>query len=160
MPSKPSATPSLPSDPKQSGVTSWTIPQPADVLSYAYLWAREDAVGQVEGLKNRPVVVVVAVETAAIGSPELYVVPITHTAPDESDNAVELPAKVKRYLGLDSERSWVIVSELNRFIWPGPDVQPIKGSSTPLYGALPDWLFERIKAAILKSNAPVVKRTE
>ena len=141
-------------------MTSWTIPQPADVLSYAYLWAREAADGQDEGLKDRPVVVVVAVETATIGAPQLYVVPVTHSAPDESDNVVELPAKVKRHLGLDSERSWVVVSEINRFIWPRPDIRPIKGGLTPLYGALPDWLFERIKAAILKSNASVVKRTE
>jgi hypothetical protein len=94
-----------------------------------------------------------------IGAPQLYVVPVTHSLPDGGDSALELPAKVKRHLGLDSERSWIIVNEINRFTWPGPDIRAIKGGSTPLYGALPDWLFERIKAAILKSNAAIVKRT-
>jgi hypothetical protein len=39
--------------------------------------------------------------------------------PDRLDEAVEIPAVVKRHLGLDEARSWIVVSEINRFIWPG-----------------------------------------
>ena len=53
MTSKPSEPPSHPSDPEHS-TTSWTIPEPADVINYPYLWARKSAEGQEEGLKDRP----------------------------------------------------------------------------------------------------------
>lgn len=51
--STPSGTPNPPNGRKCS-TTSWTIPEPADVISYVYLCAREAATGQEEGLKDRP----------------------------------------------------------------------------------------------------------
>jgi hypothetical protein len=36
------------------------------------------------------------------------------------DFAVEIPAKVKERLALGQEQSWVVLSEWNEFIWPGP----------------------------------------
>jgi len=39
------------------------------------------------------------------------VVPITHRPPSDPSQAVELPPPVKRHLGLDDERSWVMVHE-------------------------------------------------
>jgi hypothetical protein len=57
-----------------------------------------------------------------------------------------------------------MVDELNRFIWPGPDVRVAPGSDAPFYDALPDWLFERMREGILRLNASgrlkVTKRTE
>jgi hypothetical protein len=77
---------------------------------------------------------------------------------------VEIPANVKKHLGLDRERSWIMVNELNRFIWPGPDVRPAPGSHTPFYDPLPDWLFERVREAILRHSGigklKVTKRTD
>jgi hypothetical protein len=58
-----------------------------------------------------------------------------------------VPANVKRDLRLDRDKSWVVVTELNRFQWPGPDVRVV-GDGTPFYGAIPDWLFVRVREAI------------
>ncbi len=46
--------------------------------------------------------------------------------PHDPNVAVEIPLRVKEHLGLDSERSWVILEEVNIFTWPGFDLRPIK----------------------------------
>lgn len=93
----------------------------------------------------------------------LLVAPVTHTPPSPGDAAIEIPARVKKQLGLDEAQSWVVVNELNRFVWPGPDVRLVPGSGTPFYDALPDWLFERVRQGVLDHNAAnklrVTKRT-
>src|SRR5687768_12591528 len=124
-PSKPSGPQNPQSGPGHS-TTSWTIPEPGDVIAYAYLWADEEAAGQEEGLKDRPAVVVLA--TIVDGDrTQLLVAPVTHLEPRSKADGVEFPPRVKRHLGLDDDRSWVIVTELNRFVWPGPDIRPAKG---------------------------------
>lgn len=102
--------------------------------------------GQGEGLKDRPAVVVLAQQQMKAGL-RLIVAPVTHAAPERNGDAVELPKPVKRNLGLDQERSWIVLSEVNSFIWPGPDVRPIDGGD-PLYGAIPDWLLKDVQSAI------------
>ena len=58
---------------------------------------------------------------------------------------MELPAGVKRYLGLDTERSWVILDEINEFVWPGFDLRPIPRSRDRFdYGFLPPRLFDQL----------------
>jgi hypothetical protein len=75
------------------------------------------------------------------------VAPITHSPPHDPNVAVEIPLRVKEHLGLDSERSWVILEEVNIFTWPGFDLRPIKkGDSRVDYGLLPPKLFERLIA--------------
>lgn len=92
----------------------------------------------------------------------VLVAPVTHTAPEKSDRAVEMPANVKRDLGLDRERSWIVTSEVNSFRWPGPDVRPLADGS-PFHGAIPDWLFERVRdqlgAAAKATDLKVTKRS-
>jgi len=94
----------------------------------------------------------------------VLVAPVTHTPPERAVDGVEIPANVKKHLGLDRERSWIIVTELNRFIWPGPDVRPAPDSESPFYDALPDWLFERVRHGMLRlaeaGRLNVTKRTE
>ena len=128
------------------------IPQPGDVLSYSYLWSHEAARGQEEGLKDRPVVVVVGHLTAAQRT-QLIVVPITHSAPNHAEDAIELPQDIKRHLGLDQERSWIVMTEVNRFIWPGPDIRPIGDDGDPLFGALPEWFFLKLREAFAQKLA-------
>lgn len=120
------------------------IPQPGDVLSYAYLWSHEADRGQEEGLKDRPVAVVVARLTGR-GLTELIVLPVTHRQPDEAADGMEMPKAIKRNLGLDSARSWIMLSEVNRFVWPGPDIRPATKEGAPTYGALPDWFFLKLR---------------
>jgi len=83
------------------------------------------------------------------------VVPITHVPPDQTKQAIEIPLPTKRRLGLDSERSWVLLTEINRFVWPGPDLRPISKKQPERfdYGFLPPSLFEKIKQGIRAQNS-------
>ncbi len=51
-------------------------------------------------------------------------VPITHTPPSDPADAVEIPPALKAHLGLDDLPSWIVVTETNDFLWPGPDLRP------------------------------------
>ena len=62
-----------------------------------------------------------------------------------------IPSAVKRRLGLDGDPSWIITTEMNRFIWPGPDVRVAKESDTPFYGAIPASLYDKIREEILRN---------
>ena len=118
-------------------------PQPGLVLSYAYLWRREWRGGRAEGRKDRPCVVI-----SVNARPEgmlVRVAPVTHATPDDLAAALELPGAVKRHLGLDDARSWVIRDEVNEFIWPGFDLRPVPGARRAYaYGFLPPLLFARL----------------
>jgi len=81
------------------------------------------------------------------GDQVVTVLPISHTPPSNPLLAVEIPAAVKRRLKLDDERSWVVLAEANRFIWPGPDLRPLRpgDAQSTAYGPLPYGLFEEIR---------------
>ena len=81
----------------------------------------------------------------------MLVLPITHSPPSKGGLAVELPSAVKRGLSLDDERSWVITSEYNRFIWPGPDIRPAADGEI-IMGQMPEALVRQIVAAF-RENA-------
>ena len=115
-------------------------PQPGLVISYAYLWKRDAAQGREEGTKYRPAVVVLAVESDEARGKTVLVAPITHRMPDDPATAIEMPPLTKRRLGLDPEPSWIIVSEVNRFEWPGPDLLPVAPGQWA-HGMLPAGLF-------------------
>lgn len=61
--------------------------------------------------------------------------------------AIYLPAAIKRDLKLDPARSWIVTNEINSFRWPGPDMR-VLDNGTPFYGAVPDWLFLRVRAGV------------
>jgi hypothetical protein len=125
-------------------------PQVGLVISYAYLWSDEAEQGQVEGRKDRPCAIVVAIETSEPKSRKrVAVVPITHTPPHDPRVAIEIPPRVKEYLGLDGERSWVVLNEFNVFTWPGYDLRPIRGKEGRVdYGFLPPRFFDQLIARI------------
>jgi hypothetical protein len=138
-------------------------PQGGLVISYAYLWRHESQAGRVEGTKNRPCVLVLVVkrqagamqgEASPVGRDTATIVtvaPITHTPPHDPSAAMEIPLKVKRHLGLDSERSWVILDEFNEFAWPGFDLRPVPGMPGCFeYGLLPPALYRKIVERILE----------
>jgi hypothetical protein len=118
------------------------------VISYAYLWSDETRQGREEGVKNRPCAIVVA-RRYAEGKTIVTVVPITHSAPKEVPSAIELPPAIKAHLKLDAERSWVVLSEYNEFIWPGPDLRPIDKGDAFSYGVLPPAFFNRLRDRLL-----------
>jgi hypothetical protein len=123
-------------------------PEPGLVISYAYLWHYEHEAGQEEGRKDRPSVIVLAIERAD-DTTVVTVLPITHTPPAERAGAIEIPAPVKRHLGLDDDRSWIIVSEGNEFDWPGYDLRKIGRGDRYDYGFLPPRFFNQVLDAFL-----------
>jgi hypothetical protein len=126
-------------------------PRPGLVIGYGYLRAAEKRQGRLEGTKDRPCAIVLTTENAA-GETVVTVAPITHTPPGDEIAAVEIPAATKHRLGLDAERSWVLVSEVNRFVWAGPDLRPVARGALDRfdYGMLPPALFTRIKNGLIE----------
>jgi hypothetical protein len=123
-------------------------PEPGLVISYAYLWRHEHNAGREEGRKDRPCVMILAIEKSD-GETVVTVAPITHSPPQDLAEAVEIPVKVKENLKLDSASSWVILNEANTFTWPGYDLRLIPGSKQNYaYGYLPPKLFESIKTKL------------
>jgi len=123
-------------------------PEPGLVISYAYLWHHEYESGQEEGRKDRPAVIVLAAERSSDGAIVVTVLPITHRAPDDPAAAVEIPPAVKRLLTLDRERSWIVVSEGNEFVWPGYDLRKVPGRSMRYdYGFVPPRFFTQVLEA-------------
>lgn len=112
-----------------------------------------------EGLKYRPCVVVLNYEGFK-GLPGRFVadvVPVTHRRPDDADG-VESPLSVKRRMGLDAEYSWIVTTEINRFIWPGPDLHPVKfqGSidePTCHWGIMATDIFRSVRNEVLDHRA-------
>lgn len=143
---------------------SWPRPQPGLVIRYAYLWRREALAGQEEGAKDRPCAVVLA-HREEEGETRVYVLPVTHSPPQDATEAVAIPASVKQRLRLDHERSWVVVSEANVFTWPGPDLRfvPGRGPASAAYGFLPPALFKVVRDRFLerarRRQARLVPRT-
>lgn len=143
------------------------LPEPVSglVIRYGYLWEDEYKRGQDEGVKERPCAVIL-VTVNEDGERVVTVLPITHTPPRDPALAVEIPPAVKRRLKLDDERSWVVLTEANRFVWPGPDLRPVRPGdfASSVYGPLPFALFEEIRtkfiAAIKAKRARVVPRSE
>jgi hypothetical protein len=91
------------------------------------------------------------------------VLPISHSPPGDASLAVEIPGKVKQRLQLDHARSWVVLSEWNEFIWPGPDLRRAPGAddSSVAYGMLPPSLFAAIRdrfLALVNSRAATQAR--
>lgn len=133
-------------------------PRPGLVIRYDYLWTHEAAAGREQG-QDRPTCLVAATD-ALLRPRHVVLLPITHTRPAGDTVGIEIPAKVKRAIGLDDAPSWVIVSEHNVDEWPNGGLSPVPGKrDTFTYGFIPPGLFANIKARVLalarakKSNA-------
>lgn len=129
------------------------------VIRYDYLWRDEEKRGRTEGAKDRPCAVVVAT-SPPITPPRALVAAITHTKP-ENNQGVEIPPRVKQHLGLDTERSWIIISEVNEIHWTDPGIIPVSAERWE-YGFLPQMLaqtvLDAIRALDARKTIPIVKR--
>jgi hypothetical protein len=140
-------------------------PVPGLVIRYSYLWHSEYRQGRDEGQKDRPCAIIAAIRVDQDGDARVLVLPVTHSPPDHPDLAVEIPAKVKQRLRLDGARSWVVLSEWNEFVWPGPDLRrlPNADESSVAYGMAPPSLYAIIRdrfLALARSRAAArVRRT-
>ena len=125
-------------------------PKPGFVIRYLYDWSTEGASALPSEEKERPAVIILSVMKSA-DRILVRVVPITHRQPDDTSRAMELPPLTKARLGLDGERSWVILDHANEFVWPGPDVRPVPGRDpvTIYYGPLPPAFYDAMKLKLL-----------
>jgi hypothetical protein len=138
-------------------------PELGMVVSYSFLWKREQEKAESSGRKDKPGAIVIIRSDLGPGE-RVYVVPITHFGPAQGDQTkIAIPQVVKQRLGLDEERSWIDISEYNAFVWPGPDLRPTRtsrgaqGQQTCLYGFLPRKFFAKIRLALNEyrlSNKP------
>ena len=131
-------------------------PLPGQVIRYAYLWWNEARVGREDGVKDRPCGIVLTRQTEQ-GNTMVYVLPITHTPPLTQEDGIEIPPATKQRLGLDTDRSWIITTELNRFAWPGV-------SGDYIYGYLPEKLMRLVLGQVRrhadKKGLKTIPRTE
>ncbi len=144
---------------------SLPTPRPGLVIRYSYLWAREYDQGREEGVKDRPCAVLLATRTDH-GDLRVIVLPITHAPPRGPESAIEIPGSTRRRLGLDDDRSWIVLTEGNAFAWPGPDLRfaPGGGPESVALGFLPAGLITTIRDRFLalheRTKARFVPRTE
>jgi hypothetical protein len=140
-------------------------PEPGLVIRYSYLWLREHREGREEGVKDRPCAIVLAARDSD-NQTHVLVVPVTHTPPANLAEALELPAAIKRHLGLDTERSWIVLNESNLFGWPGPDLRRIgdRDDGSVAYGFLPPRFFAELRRRFVALETAArsrrVRRTE
>jgi hypothetical protein len=143
---------------------SWPVPRAGLVVRYSYLWDSEARAGREEGEKDRPCAIILVLLREG-DHPIVRVLPVTHAPPTDPADALEIPQPTRQRLGLDSERSWIILNEANDFIWPGPDLRPLGGDpSTIAYGMLPPGfmtvLRERLQRRRSVKRAAITTRTE
>ena len=110
-------------------------------------------------MKDRPCAIILATDTQD-GETDVLVVPMTQSPPAQDVAALELPPALKRHLGLDAERSWVVYSESNAFTWPGPDLCRIgaKKNSPVAYGMLPPRFFNELKTRFIAVETALRER--
>lgn len=137
------------------------LPEPGLVIRYACLGAEEAARGWEEGAKDRPCAIVLVVSDVARNL-MVRLLPVTHRPASDSRDALEKPLPTKLRLGLDGERSWVILTEANEFAGPGPDLRPIRGEGALsfAYGVLPPKFFDILKRRLAARHGRAVQRTE
>jgi hypothetical protein len=124
-------------------------PEPGLVISFNYLWRREREAGHEFGRYPRPCSIVVALQRESDGALTVLVVPMTTRPPGPEDDAILIPASVKRHLGLDADiPSWIIVDEVNEFLWPGFDLEP-RADGRVAYGFIPPGLHAKIRDRVL-----------
>ena len=144
---------------------SWPSPEPGLVIRYSYLWHAEAVRGQEEGVKDRPCAIVLAARASGAGI-RVIVLPVTHSPPSDPSAAMEIPPATKQRLGLDADRSWVVISEYNQFVWPGPDLRMVsgKGPSSCAYGFLPkaftEALLRKFAQRVRQGKAESTNRTQ
>jgi hypothetical protein len=140
------------------------VPRPGLLIRYSYLWESEARSDREEGTKDRPCAIILVLLREG-EHPIVRVLPVTHGAPTDPADALEIPLPTKRRLGLDSQRSWVILSEANDFIWPGPDLRLLVSGdqSTVAYGMLPPGFMAVLRERLAqrrRAKLAITTRTE
>ena len=138
-------------------------PQIGQIVRFDYLWRDEQMNGRTEGAKERPCAIVIALRPDEKGDPSVMLAPITHAPPRSNQVSLEIPSQAKAATGLDEERSWLVLSEINLVKWSDAGIIPAHKGQW-LYGALPRGLTVKaaamVKEDLKQSRAKIVDRRE
>lgn len=79
---------------------------------------------------------------------------VTHTPPRDPADAVPFPAHLKTAIGLDDRPAWIVTTEGNAFVWPGPDLRPVPGRlpRVVVYGGVPANLLQNVAQLYLANR--------
>jgi hypothetical protein len=120
------------------------------VIRFDYLWDSDHQKGLSTSGKERPCAIVLHVKA----SKRTLVVPITHAYPDigEQQHSLEIPEEICAAIGLDQERHWVRVSEVNEFEWPSTNLRPRPDDpERGDYGMIPEAFFNEIRKRLAEA---------
>lgn len=121
------------------------------VVHYGFVWAGIGRRPPPDAGKDRPCLIASLEQTEEPALPGRAIVrvtylPISHAAPRGDEQAIPIPPRVARHLGLTSERSYIYTSYAVQDDWPF-DVAHLPGSSDRFdYGFVPPRLFEAVAA--------------
>lgn len=126
-------------------------PQAGLVIRYSFLWSDQARQGVLEGSKDRPCAIILVVQGQDGEADRVSVLPVTHSPPAAEPNVTHLRLTEAecRAAGLDGRPHWVVLTELNRFTWPGYDLRAVPGTGSCVHGRLPAQSYRRIVAAFL-----------
>lgn len=131
-------------------------PQRGSVINYRFLWKDENDSGQVEGLKARPCLIVSINETT--NEKVVRVVPISTRNPGLSRNFLEITTAWS-IQGLSRYPSYLILDEINEFVWPGYDIEPLSHRSSSLYGRVTRGEFTKVLETLKTLTENIVVRS-
>lgn len=77
----------------------------------------------------------------------MFLTPVTHTAPHNQNDAVQIPTAIARHIGLDDEQSWIRTTEYNIVDWDDPGIVPASKTKWE-FGRLPHGVYTGMKASI------------
>lgn len=119
------------------------------IVRFDYLWRDEARRGRIEGSKDRPCAVILAMARDDDGAKLVYLAPITHSPPIPGQSTVEIPHHARELTGLDDARSWLVTSEVNRVNWLDPGIVPARRGQW-LVGHLPRGIARRAVDQVLE----------
>lgn len=120
-------------------MTIYVEPKPGMVINYGYLWARQVNEGLTHGEKFRPSLILAVKQED--DRKMVYVSPVTHTPPFYPEESLIIPMEERTRLGFDTHHayeagekpldlatpktSWLMLSEVNKFEWPGTEIRSV-----------------------------------
>lgn len=133
------------------------LPPVGHVVAYEYLWRSQSGMRD-DGAKTYPTALILARHDQG-PAPLVYALGISHKPPQLQERALALPLKLKRWLGLDDDPSWIYTDQLNIFVWPGPDLRPAHqltkrrdAGDGCVIGPLPQDWFDLVKLHVRDSR--------
>jgi hypothetical protein len=111
------------------------------VVRYGFTWKSPDRRLPPDAGKDRPCLIIDLRE--AEGATRVIYLPISHTAPRDSEQAFEFGDALRRHLGLDGQTSYLYTSYACEDDWPY-DLAKRPGTDDFDYGFIPPRLFARV----------------